>query len=30
MLDDRYHNEANIMNEIHESKLSTDENKELE
>jgi len=30
MLDDHYHNEAKIMNEIHESKLSTDENKELE
>ena len=30
MLDDHYRNEARIMNEIHESKLSSKENKELE
>ena len=30
MLDDHYRNEARIMNEIHESKLSTEENKGLE
>jgi hypothetical protein len=30
MLDDHYRNEARIMTEIHESKLSTEENKELE
>ena len=30
MLDEHYHNEARIMNEIHESKLSSKENKELE
>jgi|GEM_PF-1767775 len=30
MLDDHYRNEARIMNEIHDSKLSTKENKELE
>ena len=30
MLDDHYRNEARIMNKIHESKLSSKENKELE
>ena len=30
MLDEHYRNEAKIMNEIHESKLSSKENKELE
>ena len=30
MLDDHYRNEAKIMSEIHDSKLSTKENKELE
>jgi hypothetical protein len=30
MLDEHYRNEARIMNEIHESKLSPKENKELE
>jgi hypothetical protein len=30
MLDNHYRNEARIMNEICESKLSTEENKELE
>ena len=30
MLDEHYRNEAKIMNEIHDSKLSTEENKELE
>jgi hypothetical protein len=30
MLDDHYRNEAKIMNIIHESKLSSKENKELE
>jgi hypothetical protein len=29
MLDDHYRNEARIMNEIYESKLSTEENNEL-
>jgi hypothetical protein len=30
MLDEHYRNEAKIMNEIHDSKLSTKENMELE
>ncbi len=30
MLDEHYRNEAKIMNEIHDSKLSSKENKELE
>ena len=30
MLDEHYRNEAKIMNEIHESKLSSKENKVLE
>lgn len=30
MLDEHYRKEARIMNEIYESKLSTEENKKLE
>lgn len=30
MLDEHYRNEAKIMNEIHDSQLSSRENKELE